>query len=56
MLSFAIFLAQMVGIIKLIADGYGLLSYGYMAVVILPLMTLGIWAIMRQPEQRGLNN
>jgi uncharacterized membrane protein YkvI len=44
-LAVAIFLAEAVGIIDLIAGGYGALSYAFIAVVIAPLLTLGIFKI-----------
>ncbi|MBC3765616.1 hypothetical protein [Neptunicella marina] len=43
----AVFLAGKVGIINLIASGYGLLSYGFIVVVLLPLLTYGVWRIIR---------
>lgn len=46
-LVMTIILADGVGIIALIARGYGWLSYGYLAVVILPLMTLGVWRVVK---------
>lgn len=42
----AIFLAEAVGIIDLIASGYGLLSYAFIAVVVTPLLTLGLFRIV----------
>lgn len=44
-LGMAIFLARAVGIIDLIAKGYGALSYAFIAVVILPLFTIGLFRI-----------
>ena len=35
----------LVGIIDLIAGGYGVLSYAFIAVVVAPLLTLGIYKI-----------
>lgn len=46
MLCIAIFLARAVGIVSLIAKGYGLLSYGFIALVILPLLTIGVMKII----------
>lgn len=42
----AIFLARAVGIIDLIAKGYGALSYAFIAIVIAPLFTVGLFKIM----------
>lgn len=61
-LFIATFLANEIGIISLIASGYGLLSYAYIAVVILPLLTVGLARVIlnrRQQEQPAadpLNN
>ncbi|NVK57632.1 MAG: hypothetical protein HWE26_18675 [Alteromonadaceae bacterium] len=46
-LGVAVFLAGKFGIIKLIAQGYGWLSYGFIAVVVLPLLTYGMHRIIR---------
>lgn len=46
MLCVAIFLARAIGIISLIAKGYGLLSYGFIALVIAPLLTIGVMRII----------
>lgn len=45
-LAAAIFLAEAVGIIDLIARGYGVLSYAFIAVVVAPLLTLGLYRIV----------
>jgi len=42
-LGLAVFLAQGVGLIGLIAKGYGLLSYAFIGVVIVPLLTIGVY-------------
>lgn len=61
-LFIATFLANEIGIISLIASGYGLLSYAYIAVVILPLLTVGLARILlhrgrqEQPTASPLNN
>ena len=47
MLCIAIFLARAVGIISLIAKGYGILSYGFIALVIAPLLTVGVMKIIK---------
>lgn len=45
-LATAIFLAEAVGIIDLIASGYGILSYAFIAVVVVPLLTIGLVRIV----------
>lgn len=40
-------LLSMVGVIKLVANGYGTLAWGFLAIYILPLLTTGIWKIRK---------
>lgn len=51
LLGAAVFLADRVGIISLIAQGYGLLSYAFIAIVIIPLMTVGLVKIFNHSNQ-----
>jgi uncharacterized membrane protein YkvI len=44
-LAFALFLANRVGIVALVARGYGTVTYGFLVVYVLPVMTLGLWRI-----------
>lgn len=48
-LAIAVFLALRIGIIDLIASGYGALSYAFIAVMVTPLLTLGVWRIVKTP-------
>jgi uncharacterized membrane protein YkvI len=41
----AIYLATTFGIVALIANGYGYLTYGFLAIYLLPLLTRGVWLI-----------
>lgn len=50
----AIFLARAVGIIDLIAEGYGALSYAFIAVVILPLVTIGLFRIVTAKQNKKM--
>ena len=36
-----------IGVIDLIASGYGTLSWGFFFVYVLPLLTIGLWRVMR---------
>ncbi|MFL9842263.1 hypothetical protein ABS767_14935 [Sphingomonas sp. ST-64] len=46
------FVATSIGLVALIGGGYRLLAYAILAVFVLPLMTLGVWRIVRaRPEQ-----
>ncbi len=47
LLGGAIFLATSVGIIDLIAKGYGFLSYAFIVVVVAPLLTVGVYKIIK---------
>lgn len=41
-------LAQ-VGIVALISEGYGTIAWGFMMVYILPLLTIGVWKLIKPP-------
>lgn len=43
----SVFAASAIGIVDLIAKGYGLLTYAFIAVLIIPVMTLGLWRVIR---------
>lgn len=55
-LFIATFLANEIGIIDLIASGYGYLSYAYIAVVIVPLLTIGLYHIVNARQTAVSNN
>jgi len=55
LLGVSIVLAVKVGIVQLIADGYGTLTYIFIAVFIIPVMTLGVWRICRTSAVRPLS-
>jgi uncharacterized membrane protein YkvI len=46
-LTGAVFVADRVGLVSLIADGYRWLAYAMLAVYIAPLLTLGVWQLSR---------
>lgn len=46
----AIFLAQRVGLVDLIGQGYRALAFTILAVFIAPLLTIGVWRLMRAPR------
>lgn len=50
LLVLSIFVGEKVGLINLIANGYGLLTYVFLAVFILPLFTIGIYKIFWAPQ------
>ncbi len=43
----AVFLADRVGLVALIASGYRFLSWTFLAIYVLPLLTIGIWRLYR---------
>jgi len=48
LLFIAIYLADAVGIVSLIGQGYAYSSYLFLAIVVLPLLTRGIWLIYKR--------
>jgi uncharacterized membrane protein YkvI len=46
-LLFAVTLASQIGLIDLIAKGYGKLTWVFIGVFVLPLCTIGVWKIWR---------
>jgi len=52
LLIMAIYLADRVGLVTLIARGYRMLAYAILAVYVVPLMTYGVWLIRRQQPDR----
>jgi uncharacterized membrane protein YkvI len=47
LLTCAVFLADRFGIVELIAQGYRFLAYAFIAIYVLPLLTLGLWRVTR---------
>ena len=51
----ALAIADSIGLTSLVARGYGTITWGFLLVFILPLLTWGVWLILRQerraPEQ-----
>ena len=43
----SIVLAQKFGLIDLIANGYGTLTWAFMAIYVVPLLTYGLYKIIR---------
>lgn len=44
---FSVFAASAIGLVDLIAKGYGLLAYAFLTLLVLPVITLGVWKISR---------
>lgn len=47
----AVYAASAVGLVDLIAKGYGTLTWLFLAVYVLPLMTWGVWLLWRRPQR-----
>ncbi|GAA3911802.1 YkvI family membrane protein [Luteimonas lutimaris] len=47
----AVYAASAVGLVDLIAKGYGTLTWVFLAVYVLPLMTWGVWLLWRRPHR-----
>ncbi len=45
--------ADRFGLVALIARGYRLLAYALLAVYVAPLLTLGMWQLLRRPDARA---
>jgi uncharacterized membrane protein YkvI len=41
----SVYVASAVGLVGLIAKGYGLLTYAFIVLLILPVLTVGVWRI-----------
>ncbi|MEP9358354.1 hypothetical protein [Sphingomonas sp. KR3-1] len=51
LLLVCMFVADRIGLIALIASGYRLLAYLFLAVFVLPLMTIGLFRLLRRPAK-----
>lgn len=47
----AVYAATAIGLVDLIARGYGMLSWYFLAIYVLPLMTWSIWPLWRRPQR-----
>jgi len=43
----SVYVASAVGLVGLIATGYGMLTYAFIALLVLPVLTVGVWRIRR---------
>lgn len=49
----SIFVADRFGLVALIANGYRILSYAFLAVYVLPVMTYGVWRLFDWNRKRA---
>ena len=52
-LLIALFLASRFGLIQLIANGYGILTIGFIAVFVIPVLTIGVYKIIAQSRENS---
>ncbi len=55
-LALSVFVATRFGLVALIASGYRWLAYAILTVYVLPLVTLGLWRIVRRDRQSDANS
>ena len=49
----AVVLADAIGLTSLVAQGYGTITWAFLLVFVLPLLTYGMWLIVRPPPAHG---
>ena len=49
LLIVSIFIANVVGLVGLIAKGYGGLTWAYSIIFVIPVLTIGVWKILKPP-------
>lgn len=48
LLAVSVFAARAVGIVDLIGKGYGLLTFAFILLLVVPVLTVGLWTILRR--------
>ena len=43
----SVYAASAIGLVDLIAKGYGYLTYAFIAILIVPVLTIGLWRLLR---------
>jgi uncharacterized membrane protein YkvI len=43
----SVYAASAIGLVDLIAKGYGYLTYAFIVLLILPVLTVGLWRLVR---------
>ncbi len=43
----SVYAASAIGLVDLIAKGYGYLTYAFIALLIVPVLTIGLWRLLR---------
>jgi len=47
----SVYAASAIGLVALIARGYGILTYAFIALLVVPVLTIGLWKICRPPPE-----
>jgi uncharacterized membrane protein YkvI len=47
LMALSVYAAAAVGLVGLIARGYGLLTYAFIALLVVPVLTVGVWKMRR---------
>jgi uncharacterized membrane protein YkvI len=47
----AVVLADAIGLTNLVAQGYGTITWGFLLVYIVPVLTYGLWLLIRRSPQ-----
>ena len=45
----SVYAAAAIGLVDLIAKGYGYLTYAFIVLLIIPVLTIGLWQLLRKP-------
>jgi uncharacterized membrane protein YkvI len=46
----SVYAASSIGLVDLISKGYGYLTYAFIALLIVPVLTIGLWRLLRGPK------
>jgi uncharacterized membrane protein YkvI len=44
----SVYAASAIGLVDLIAKGYGYLTYAFIVLLIVPVLTVGLWRLIRR--------
>jgi uncharacterized membrane protein YkvI len=50
----SVFVANRIGLVSLIANGYRFLAYLFLVIYVLPIMTYGLWRVCRRPAKTSV--
>ena len=47
LLVIAIYFAHVIGLVRLISEGYGTITWGFWLIFVAPVLTYGVWKIVK---------